>query len=49
MAYTMQALMTGAMNNPDVLIMGIAAGFIIAKFMNQRNRNSGFGGGGGMF
>lgn len=45
MAYTMSSLMTGIMSNPDVLIAGVAAGFLIAKFMNRRN-NQGFGGGG---
>lgn len=39
-------LMTGAMSNPDVLILGIAVGFIIAKFMGRRRRGMGMGGGG---
>ncbi|MFB6147647.1 MAG: hypothetical protein ABEJ66_02075 [Candidatus Nanohaloarchaea archaeon] len=42
----MTSLMNGIASNPDVLIVGIAAGFIIAKFMSRRRR--GMMGGGGM-
>lgn len=45
MAYTMSTLMSGIMSNPDILIVGIAVGFIIAKMMGRRNKNA-FGGGG---
>lgn len=37
-------LMSGAMANPDVLLIGVAVGFVIAKVMNMRN-NTGMGGG----
>ncbi|MFB6292532.1 MAG: hypothetical protein ABEI58_04025 [Candidatus Nanohaloarchaea archaeon] len=41
--------MTGVMNNPDVAIIGVVIGFILAKVMGRRNNQGGFGGGGGMF
>lgn len=46
MAFTVSSLMNGMMSNPDVLIAGLAVGFIIAKFMGRRNRGMGMGGGG---
>lgn len=43
----MNQLMNGAMANPDVLLIGVAAGFVLAKVMNMRK--SGMGGMGGGF
>jgi hypothetical protein len=40
-------LMNGAMANPDVLLIGVAAGFLLAKIMNMRS--GGMGGMGGGF
>lgn len=40
-------IMNGAMANPDVLLIGVAVGFVIAKVMNMRK--SGMGGMGGGF
>jgi hypothetical protein len=41
---TLNAIMTNVMTNPDVAVVGILIGFILAKAMNRRRR-SGFGGG----
>lgn len=41
-------LMSGVMANPDVALMGVAAGFLIAKIMNMRKKG-GMGGMGGGF
>lgn len=46
MALTISSLMSGIMSNPDVLVVGVAAGFILAKVMGRRNRGMGMGGGG---
>jgi hypothetical protein len=35
------------MNNPTVAVIGVAAGFILAKAMQMRKRNRGMGGMGG--
>lgn len=40
-------LMNGVMANPDVALIGVAAGFLLAKIMNMRK--SGMGGMGGGF
>lgn len=42
---TVQVIMQNAMSNPDVLIIGIAVGFLLRMFM-KRNQNQGFGSGG---
>lgn len=39
-------LMSSVMANPDVALMGVAVGFVIAKVMNMRNRGMGGMGGG---
>lgn len=44
MAFSVSSLMSGIMANPDVLITGLVAGFVIAKFMGRRKNQ--FGGGG---
>lgn len=38
-------IMSGAMANPDILLIGVAAGFVIAKVMNMRKNSMGMGGG----
>lgn len=38
-------LMNGVMANPDVALIGLAAGFVLAKVMNMRNNSMGMGGG----
>lgn len=46
MAFTVSSIMSGIMNNPDVAAVGLVAGFILAKAMAYRKRNSmGMGGG----
>lgn len=46
MALTVNSIMSGIMNNPDVAAIGLVVGFILAKAMNYRKRNSmGMGGG----
>lgn len=49
MSYTMAKLMSAIMRNPDVLVAGIAAGFLLAKFMGSRNQGVGMNSGGGLF
>ncbi len=50
MAFTVQSIMTGIMNNPDVLAIGIAVGFVLKWFLGRRNRRGMGGmGGGGLF
>ncbi len=39
----MEAMMANIMNNPDVLIIGVAVGFAAAKMMG-RKRRGGMGG-----
>lgn len=39
----MQALMTAAMANPDVLLIGVAAGYILRWAQNSRKRNNQMG------
>lgn len=46
MALTVSSIMSGVMNNPDVALIGVVIGFILAKVMGRRRRG-GFGGGGG--
>lgn len=41
----MDQIMSGAMANPDILLLGVAAGFVIAKVMNMRKNSMGMGGG----
>lgn len=45
MALTVNSIMSGVMNNPDVAAVGLAVGFILAKAMGMR-KNQGIGGGG---
>jgi len=46
MAFTVNSIMSGVMNNPDVAVVGLAVGFILAKAMSWRkNRGTGMGGG----
>lgn len=46
MAFTVSSIMNGVMNNPDVAAVGLVAGFILAKALGMRKRNSmGMGGG----
>lgn len=46
MALTVNSIMSGVMNNPDVAAVGLAAGFLLAKAMSWRKKNSmGMGGG----
>lgn len=40
-----EQLMTNAMNQPDVLLIGVAVGFVTAKIMNMRRNSMGMGGG----
>jgi len=45
MAFTVNSIMSGVMNNPDVAVVGLAAGFLLAKAMSYRKkRNNGIGG-----
>lgn len=46
MALTVNSIMTGVMNNPDVAAVGLAAGFILAKALGMRKNRNGLGGGG---
>lgn len=45
MALTVNSIMSGVMNNPDVAVVGLVVGFILAKAMNMRKRRGGMGGG----
>ena len=45
MALTVNSIMTGVMNNPDVAAVGLAAGFILKWALGMRS-NNGIGGGG---
>jgi len=45
MAFTVNSIMSGVMNNPDVAVVGLAAGFTCKKAMSYRKkRNNGIGG-----
>lgn len=43
MQLTVASIMQRSMANPDLLVIGLLAGFILAKL--QSRRSSGFGGG----
>ena len=43
---SVNALMTQAMNNPTVLIAGLAVGYIGAKLQSKFGNSGGMGGGG---
>lgn len=45
---SVNSIMNGVMNNPDIAAVGLVAGFILAKAMSYRKRNS-MGMGGGTF
>lgn len=44
MALTVNSIMTGVMNNPDVAAVGLVVGFILAKAMSMRKNSMGMGG-----
>ena len=46
MAFTVNSIMSGVMNNPDVAAVGLAAGFLLKTAMAWRKkRKNGIGGG----
>lgn len=47
MAYTPEVIIAKVVANPSVLIIGLAAGYLLAKYQNRRKRG-GMGGGGFM-
>lgn len=47
MALTVNAIMSSVMNNPDVAVIGLAAGYLLKTALSMKKRRSnGIGGGG---
>lgn len=45
MAFTVASIMNRAMEHPDLLVVGVLAGFILAKLHSRRSGMGGIGGG----